>query len=72
MAPLDARREALEDVYGFVCVCPRCKEEERLVSWVFSGLVGSCCNRSGSCKQIHVMGGEVQANVLTVVCNALC
>jgi hypothetical protein len=32
MAPLDARREALEDVYGFVCGCPRCKEEERLVS----------------------------------------
>jgi len=30
MAPLDVRREALEDVWGFVCGCPRCREEERL------------------------------------------
>ena len=26
------RREALEDTYGFVCSCTRCKDEERVVS----------------------------------------
>lgn len=29
LAPLDVRREALEDTYGFVCRCHRCKEEEK-------------------------------------------
>ncbi|GAX79608.1 hypothetical protein CEUSTIGMA_g7049.t1 [Chlamydomonas eustigma] len=30
LSPLDVRREALEDTYGFVCSCTRCREEEKL------------------------------------------
>jgi hypothetical protein len=30
MSPVDVRREALEDTYGFVCKCYRCKEEDSL------------------------------------------
>ncbi len=31
LAPIGVRREVLEDQYGFLCSCARCKEEDKAV-----------------------------------------
>lgn len=50
-SPLDVRREALEDTYGFVCGCGRCREESKLskdLQQLIADIYDSCTSQVGT------------------------